>query len=178
MLQSDIRRDERGVDRCNRKIFTAVPNGLKGYKNVEAICNQPIVQRVSDGIKACSRCDIEPAVGNVHPRTTNANNVALTPKEMEECGLNPDGTRIDGKIIEQKSVEVVEIPVEGTKMAEVRKDEICLAIPLEVLEGHEDVAAYLINAASQALDDLPVTNFKESKRLIRLQEKLEALLKV
>lgn len=182
MLQSEIIRDERGIDRCNRKVFKAVQkvagDDSKGYKNVESYCRQPIVQRISDGVRGCPSCDKEPAVGNVHPRTTNANNIALTPKEMEDCGLNPDGTRIDGKIIEQKSVEVATIPVEGIKVSEVKKDEINLSISLVDLESDRDIAAFLIKQASEALDSLPVTNFKESKRLIRLQEKLESLLKV
>jgi ribosomal protein L37AE/L43A len=180
MLSSDIRRDDRGVDRCNRQIFTAVQkvtgDDSKGYKNVEAICGMPIIQRISDGVKGCPRCDKEPAVGNVHPKTTNASQTSLTPQELKECGLNPDGTRIDGKITEQKSVAVAEIPVEGNM--EVKKDEILFIVPLSTLEANIDVAAYLIEKASKSLDDLPVTNFKESKRLIKLQEKLEALLKV
>jgi ribosomal protein L37AE/L43A len=182
MLSTDIRRDERGVDRCNRKIFTAVQkvtgDDSKGYKNVEAICGMPIVQRISDGVKGCPRCDREPAVGNVHPKTTNASQTSLTPKEMEECGLNPDGTRIDGKVLPVKSVEAEALPVEGIKVEEIKKDEIVLRIPLDVLGSDIDVAAYLIGLSSSALDELPVTNFKESKRLIKLQERLEALLKV
>jgi ribosomal protein L37AE/L43A len=182
MLSTEIRRDERGVDRCSRKVFTAVQkvtgDDSKGYKNVEAICNQPIVQRISDGVKGCPRCDKEPAVGNVHPKVTNASQTSLTPKEMEECGLNPDGTRIDGKILPVKSVETEVLPVEGIKVSEIKKDEIVLSVPLIALEDNEDVAAFLIKKASEALDDLPVTNFKESKRLIKLQERLESLLKV
>ena len=179
MLSSEIKRDDRGVDRCNRKVFTAVQKVMgddsKGYKNVEAYCNQPIVQRISDGVKGCPRCDKEPPVGNVHPKTINAASIALTPKELEECGVSEDTSKLNTltKVINAMSEFAVE-----AKMSEIRKDDISLLVPLEVLEGTGDIAAYLIKKASEALDELPVTNFKESKRLIKIQEKLEALLRV
>ena len=178
MMQSDIRRDERGVDRCNRKVFTAVQKVVgddsKGYRNVEAYCGQPIVQRISDGAKGCPRCDKEPPVGNVHPKTINAASISLTPKELEECGLKEDYTKLS-IINPETNITVPELAMEAKPM-EAKKDEIILTIPLSVLEGNKDVAADLIKRASAALDDLPVTNFKESKRLIKLQERLEALL--
>jgi ribosomal protein L37AE/L43A len=185
MLSTEIRRDDRGVDRCNRQIFTAVQkvagDDSKGYKNVEAICGMPIIQRISDGVKGCPRCDKEPAVGNVHPRTTNASQTSLTPQELKECGLNPDGTRIDGKIIEQKSVEVAEIPVEGKVMEEgkaVSKNIIEIWTNVETLEQSNDIPAMLIKATVDAMDKLPVANYGESRRLDKVRQKLEALLAV
>ena len=88
--------DERGVERCTRVVMTAIPNvpndPSKGYYNAEAVCNNPIVQRISDRVKGCPRCDKEPPVGNVHPRTTNAAGIALTAKELAECGVTEDAS--------------------------------------------------------------------------------------
>ena len=179
MLNSDIRRDDRGVDRCCRTVMQAVHNvpndDSKGFHNVASTCNMPIVQRISDGVKGCPRCDKEPPVGNVHPRVTNAAAVTLTQKELEECGVTEDTSKIERP--KQAVKAEAKIAVEA-KMSEIKKDEISLTIALGDLESDRDIAAFLIKQASEALDTLPVTNFKESKRLIRLQEKLESLLKV
>lgn len=178
MLNSEIVRDDRGVYRCARKIMKAIPRVLgddsKGYYNAEAICNAPITTRMSDGVKGCPNCDKEPPVGNVHPRTTNSAGISLTPAELKELGLTEDKIPAAPKHVTETQTS----PVEGTKMSEVRKDVIAFEIPLDVLESDVDVAALLIKSASNSLDLLPVTNFKESKRLIKLQEKLESLLKV
>lgn len=182
MLNSEIRRDDRGVDRCNRTVMKAVHNvpndDSKGFHNVASTCNMPIVQRISDGVKGCPHCDKEPAVGNVHPRVTNASQVPLTDKELAECGVTKDPSlekaapkkKLESKPKEKKAVEA--------KMSKAPKDSITILISLDLLEQSEDVARTLITGASQALDKLPVTNFAESKRLIRLQEKLDALAKV
>lgn len=176
MLSNEIVISKDGVTRCNRKVMLAVPNVpndvSKGHHNVEAYCGMPIVTRLSDNVKACPRCDKEPAVGNVHPRLMNSNDISLTPAELKECGIT------ENPVTKPAVVEAKTSPVEGTKMSEVRKDVITFEVPLEVLEGDIDVAALLIKQASESLDLLPVTTFKESKRLIRLQEKLESLLKV
>jgi len=178
MLNMEIRRDERGAERCARKIMKAVPNVMgddsKGYHNVEAICNAPITVRISDNVKGCPNCDKEPPVGNVKPRTINSNAIHLTPAELKECGVTENITHpvVAPVVIQEKATTV-----EGTKMSEVRKDTIRFEVSLETLEGDIDVAAFLIQRASESLDELPVTNFKESKRLIKLQEKLESLLR-
>jgi hypothetical protein len=181
MLQSDIRRDDRGVDRCSRTVMQAVHNvpndDSKGFHNVAAVCNMPIVQRISDGVKGCSRCDKEPPVGNVHPRTTNAAGINLTPKELEECGLKEDYTKIE--VVKAEPVintQAMEAPVEKDRIA--RKDAVGIEVSLDLLEQCDDVPALLIKGMIESMDNLPVTNFKESKRLIKLQEKLEALLRV
>lgn len=181
MLSTDIRRDDRGVDRCSRTIMKAVHNvpndDSKGFHNVPAICSMPIVQRISDGVKGCPHCDKEPAVGNVHPRTTNAASVTLTAAELKECGVTEDLSlrqsqpkQVLKKLKEKKAVEA--------KVMKAKKDELIFDIPLETLEKNEDIPRLLVGRAIEALDKLPVTNFAESKRLLRLQEKLESLLAV
>jgi hypothetical protein len=179
MLQSDIRRDERGIDRCNRKIFTAVQRVVgddsKGYKNVEAICNQPIVQRISDGVKGCSRCDIEPPVGNVHPKTINSAMTNLTPKELEECGLKEDYTKLEQSII---NTQAMEAPVENSVkvVAERPKNLLEILTNIEALEQCEDIPTMLITLAVDAMDKIPVSNYGESRRLDKVRQKMEALL--
>lgn len=181
MLTTEIKRDERGIDRCNRVITTAVQNvpndDSKGYHNIQAICNRPITQRISDGVKGCPRCDKEPAVGNVKPRTTNAAGITLTQKELEECGVTEDTSKKIQEVKVPKKPKEAKKAVEA-KVNKAKKDELTFIVPLGSLEGDVDVAAFLIKKASAALDELPVTNFAESKRLIRLQEKLEALVRV
>lgn len=178
MLSTDIRRDGQGVDRCNRTIMTAVPNisgdPSKGYHNVQGLCNKPITQRISDGVRACPNCDREPPVGNVHPKTINASQVSLSEKELKECGLNEDYTKVEQPV----TTQAMEAPVEKDKSRFSLKDAVGIEIELSVLEQCEDIPALLIKAAIESMDNLPVTNFKESKRLIKLQEKMEALLRV
>lgn len=169
MLSSDIKRDERGVDRCNRKVFKAVNN-----KNIESYCGQPIVQRISDGVKGCPNCDKEPSVGNIHPVTINAASIELTPKELNECGLKEDYTKIKPEI--SINTQAMEAPVEKESLQFVKKDAVGIQVSLDSLEQCEDIPTLLIQAAIESMDNLPVTNFKESKRLIKLQEKMEALL--
>lgn len=177
-----IVRDQQGVDRCHRVVKTVMPNDPKnpamGFKPIEAYCNKPVTFSVSERRKVCPDCDKQPPVGWVAPRKTNASDTPLTPKEMEECGLNPDGTRIDKKPVTRSLPNpTVEAPkaVEA-KVSQVNADGINVYVSLAEIEGGNDIAALLIRRVSQAMDTLPVTNFGESKRLIKLQEKLESLL--
>lgn len=179
MLNSEIKRDDRGVDRCSRTVMKAVHNvpndDSKGFHNIPSICSMPIVQRISDGVKGCPHCDKEPAVGNVHPRVTSASQVALTAKELQECGVENDPSLI--KITPKKAKKVVqEKKAVEAKVNKAKKDVVEFAVTLDLLEQAEDLPRLLIKSASEGLDKLPVTNFAESKRLLRLQEKLERLL--
>ena len=181
MLRTDIRQDDRGVDRCNRTATTAVPNVMgdpgKGYHNVQAICGMPIVRRISDGVTACPRCDREPPVGNVHPRTINSAGITLSAQELKECGVTEDTSKIEQPVLAIKEAGNIVLAVEA-KMSEIKKDAVGIEVSLDLLEQCDDIPALFIQAAIESMDNLPVTNFKESKRLIKLQEKLEALLKV
>ena len=173
MLGTDIKRDERGVDRCSRRVMLAVPNVLgddsKGYHNVESFCGMPIVQRISDGVKGCPRCDKEPPVGNVHPRTTNSAGVKLTPAELKECGLTEDNS--------SKETITATLPVEGNIVsAEIKKDIVSLEIKLEEIEMSTDVVRLLVQRVVDTMDSLPTPTLKESKRLIKLQERLMKML--
>jgi hypothetical protein len=173
MLANDIKRDDRGVDRCNRRVTTAVPNVLgddsRGYHNIESFCGMPIVQRISDGVKGCPRCDKEPPVGNVHPRTTNSAAVKLTSAELKECGLDEDNS--------SKETVTATLPVEGnTVSVEIKKDVVSLDIKLEEIEASNDVVRLLVQRVVDNMDSLPTPTLKESKRLIKLQERLVKLL--
>lgn len=177
MLRTDIRQDDRGVDRCNRTATTAVPNVMgdpgKGYHNVQAVCGMPIVRRISDGVVACPRCDKEPPVGNVHPRTINSAGITLSAQELKECGVTEDTSKIEQPVLQTQAMEA---PVEKDKSRFASKDAVGIEVSLDVLEQCQDIPTLLIKAAIESMDNLPVTNFKESKRLIKLQEKMEALL--
>ena len=172
MLKNEIKQDDRGVDRCDRSIMLAVPNvtgdDSKGYHNIEAKCGMPIVQRISDRVKGCPRCDKEPPVGDVNPRTTNAAGIKLTAKELQECGLTED-TSLKVKETITETLKTF-FPVEG-KVNEVKKDVVSLEIPLAALET-ADVARMLIEKVIDGLDVLPVSNFKESRRLMVLRDNL------
>jgi len=178
MLPNEIRRDERGTDRCARIVNTAVPNVTgdpsRGYHNVAALCNKPIVQRISDGVRGCPGCDKEPPVGNVHPKTMNSAGVQLTKKELEECGVTGDDP--SRKVVKIAAPKKEKKPVEA-KVKKVNKDELVITVSLADLERDSDIAATLLKKASESLDSLPVTNFAESKRLIKLQEKLDGLVR-
>ena len=182
-----IKRDKQGVERCQRVIDTVAANDpkdpTKGFKPVKAYCNKPMTLSVSENRKICPDCEKQPVVGlppGFTPRILNAASTPLTPKEMEECGLNPDGTRIDGKPIHEakaptQTVEA-EQPVEAK--VEVKKDEVVLSIPLKDLEGQGDVAAYLIRKVIEGFGTLPTPTYAESKKIMKLEEKLESLLRV
>jgi hypothetical protein len=152
------------------KAIAKVPNDpSKGYYNAESICWQPITTRMSDGVKGCPNCDKEPPVGNVHPRTTNSAGVALTAKELRECGVTEDGSLIPSATI------TAALPVEGNIM-ELKKDTVNLEIQLEEIETSSDVVRLLVQRVVDNMDSLPTPTLKESKRLIKLQEKLQKLL--
>lgn len=173
--------DERGVERCMTIKEGAVENvkgdPSKGYHKAKVYCNQPMALSVSEKRKICPSCYKEPVVGFPTPRTTNATGVVLTPKEMEECGLNPDGTRLDGKEIAVKTVsETIEAPKAVEAKVEVKKDSVVIEVPLADLEANPDVAAYLIRKVVAGFGALPITNYAESKRMMKLEEKLESML--
>lgn len=183
MLPSEIVRNERGADVCHRIIKTAVPkvagDPSRGYQTVEAYCNQPVILDISENRKMCPRCEKRPPVGNVNPRITNAAGIVLTKKELEECGVTEDTSlRPTTPVKAPRKVREAKKTVE-VKVKKGNKNELVLTIALDDLENANlDIAAFLIKKASESLDTLPVTNFAESKRLIRLQEKLEALVRV
>lgn len=183
MLQpNEIGRNERGAEVCRRIRKVAVQkvpgNDAKGFKQIDAYCGQPVVLSISEGGKTCSVCEKAPPIGNVHPRVTNSAGVSLTPAELKECGvedgedpsLKPAPAKIEKKPKEAKPA------VEAKVKNEAKKDEVVLSIPLKDLEGDTDVAAFLIKKVIEGFGTLPVTNFAESKRLIRLEEKLQSML--
>lgn len=178
-LQAHTITDERGTERCQNVIEAAIENVKghpeKGYHRAKAYCNQPMALSVAQKRKICPSCFKEPVVGCPEPRVTNASGVVLTPKEMEECGLNPDGTRIDGKAL-PVAKQTIEAPQAVEAKVEVKKDEVNITVTLADIESNADIAALLIRRVSEGMDKLPVQNFGESKRLIKLQEKLESLL--
>ncbi len=184
-MSNEIKRDQQGVDRCQHIISTVMQNDPKnaalGFKKVQAYCNKPVTFSVSEGRKICPECDKQPPVGWVNPRITNSAGVSLTKKELEECGVK-DGEDPSLKIvvpikIEKKKREA-KIAVEAKVKKEIKKDVVSFDVPLSVLEENGDVAAILIQRTIDAFGKLPVTNFSESKRLIKLEEKLRALLAV
>ncbi len=177
----DIKRDQQGVDRCQHIVEAVMQNDPKnptaGFTKVKAYCNKPITFSIAEGRKVCPECDKQPPIGWVAPRKTNATDTMLTAKEMEECGLNPDGTRIDGKPVTRAlPKQTIEAPQAVEAKVEVKKDAVSIEVSLAEIESGEDIAALLIRRVSAGMDKLPVTNFGESKRLIKLQEKLEGLL--
>jgi hypothetical protein len=183
---SNIERDEQGVDRCHRVVKAVVPNNPKnpteGYRRIDAYCNKPVTFSVAERRKVCPDCDKQPPVGNVQPRTINAAGVSLTAKELEECGvtdgkdpsLNPPAEKEPAKAAPKPRAK--KLAVEAKVKKEVKRDVVTLEVPLSVLEENGDVAAVLIQKTMDAFGTLPVTNFAESKRLIKLEEKLRGLL--
>lgn len=181
MLSNEVARNERGADVCRRivKVATEKVKGdaSKGFEYVDAYCNKPVVLNITEGRKMCPQCDKQPPVGNVHPRTTNSAGIALTPAELKECGVSEDPS------LKQKDMEVSK-PVEGTKATTaveatviVKKDEVVLSIPLKDLEANQDIAAFLIKKVIDGFGSLPTPTYSESKRVMKLEEKLEALLR-
>lgn len=167
--------DERGVERCTRVVMTAVPNvpndPSKGYYNIEAICNSPVTQRISDRVKGCPRCDKEPPIGNVHPRTTNSAAISLSAKELEECGASgvaQVGTLVPVRYKKPQTMEV--------NVGKAKKDVIEFSVPVVKLEEAIDIPTVLIQAAITAMDNLSVSNYGESRRLDRIRQSLEKLL--
>ncbi len=138
-LKSHTATDQQGVERCQNVIQAAIENVKghpeKGYRQAKAYCNQPMTLSVSEKRKICPRCYKEPVVGFPEPRVTNASGVGLSAKEMEECGLNPDGTRIDGKEIVRVSAETPEISKAVEAKVESKKDEVILSTFTALIVG-------------------------------------------
>lgn len=179
---AETRVDERGAERCTRIKEGAVENvqgdPSKGFHRAKVYCNKPMLMSVAEKRKICPDCEKPPVEGKPTPRVTNAAAVGLTVKEMEECGLNPDGTRIDGKEIQKKVAPVIEAPQAVEAKVEVKKDEVVLSVPLSELAAQDDVAAYLIKKVIDGFGSLPTPTYAESKRVMKLEEKLTALLGV
>jgi hypothetical protein len=179
-----IERDSQGVDRCRRVVTAAVAvdqqNPAAGFKRAEAYCNKPATMSVEAGRKVCPSCDKQPPVGNINPRITNAAGITLTAKELQECGVK-DGQDPSLKPAPEKPVakaprktREAKKPVEG-KMKQL-KDVVQVSVTLDELEQTADVARLMVQQVIAGMDKLPVTNFADSKRLIKLQERLAALL--
>ena len=180
-MPNEIVRNERGAEICRRVKKAAIQNvkgdPSKGYHYEDAYCNTPVVLDISENRKTCPSCEKCPPVGNVNPRITNAAGVRLTQKELEECGLKEDTSlvpskpqKVEKKVRAKKAVEA--------KVTKAKKDFVEIDIDLGTLEADGDVAAILIRKAIDAMDKLPTPTLAESKRLIRIQERLEGMLKV
>jgi len=187
MLQAnEIVRDKQGVERCHRVVETVVANDPKdptqGFTRTKAYCNKPVTNNIAEGGKTCPACEKQPPIGWASPRITNAAGVKLTPKELEECGVK-DGqdpsltaTAPVKRVRVQRKPKESKPAVEAKVKKEIKKDTVLLEVPLSILEENGDVAKTLIEKTIDAFGQLPVTNFAESKRLIKLEEKLRGLL--
>lgn len=183
MLSNEIKRDDRGVDRCARIIMQAVPNvpgdDSKGYHNVSGPCGMPITQRISDGVKGCPRCDKEPPVGNVHPVVTNSAEIRLTLAELKECGLDSDNASLVGPQSPPKKrgrPRKAEEATETVPTVPTKKGQIVLKFSASDLAHSEDIIRFLVKNTIEAMDDLPVSNYGESRQLDKVRSKLEGLL--
>lgn len=177
--------DGNGVERCQNVRDAAVENvkgdPSKGYSTAKVICNRPVTLSVSEKRKICPECDKQMPVGlppNHRPRITNSAGVVLTAKELQECGV------ADGQDPSLKPAPVREKaprkPREAKKPVEAKvkqvKDAVTFTVTLEQLEQGADIAGVLIKQAIDAMDKLPTPTLAESKRLIKLQERLQGLL--
>ena len=178
-MKSEV--DPNGVDRCRTEKQVAVQNvpgdDAKGFHYEKAFCNRPMTLSISQNRKICPECYREPVVGFPEPRVTNAAGISLTQKELEECGVKDGVDPSSLKAAAPKKVVSAPAIVLAAPGKVVRKDEVSLAVPLNDLESNADVAAYLIKKVLEGFGSLPVTNYSESKRLMKLEEKLEALLR-
>lgn len=176
----NVMRDAQGANRCRRVkkgvVLRDKKNPNSGYVPADVYCNKPMLLSVADNRNICPDCEKEPPIGWVKPKITSAADIKLTKRELEECGFK------DG--IDPSSLPPSEAPkeIEATvaveaKVSEVKKDAVVLTIPLTELEGDADIAALLIQKVVASFGTLPVTNYAESKRLMKLEEKLEALLR-
>jgi hypothetical protein len=172
----ETRIDERGTRCCIRIIKKVIPSSDgKGSTYIDAPCNQPVTMNISTKQLVCPNCDKEPPIGWVNPRVTNTANTIEDATRLRN-GL-PTITKVQRTaepIKPARKIRDVKKPVEA-KMKKANKDELVFTVPLGLLEGDSDIAAALIAQASAAIDQLPVANFAESKRLMRIQEKLNAL---
>lgn len=179
-----VRDKTRGINVCDNVIQAAVENvkgdASKGFHYVAAKCNQPATLSVSENAFICPKCDgskITP-VGWIRPRTINAKDIRLTSGELKQCGLTEDPTLKDPVPIKKERKPKEAKKAVEAKVSKTKKDELSFVVQLSELESGEDVAALLIKKAITALDGLPTPTLAESKRLIRVQEKLEAMVRV
>lgn len=150
-----------------------------GHHRIKAYCGKPITFSMAENRKVCPDCDKQPPVGWVKPRVISASDTVLSVKEMEQCGLNPDGTRIDGKEpVTVKPTVTIETETAVEAKVEVKKDEVVLHIPLVALETQGDIAAFLIREVIANFGGLKTETYAEAKRLMKLEEKLEGILQV
>lgn len=184
MLQpNEIGRNGRGAEVCRRVRKIAVQNvpgdDSKGYHYIDAYCGKPVVHSISEGGKTCSECEKPPVIGWPRPKVTNAAGVVLTNRELQECGVkdgqDPSLKEAPPKPTARKLREPKKA-VEAKVKKEPKKDVVSLEVPLSVLEENGDVARILLLKTIEAFGTLPVTNFAESKRLIKLEEKIRAML--
>lgn len=178
MLQpNEIGRNDRGAEVCRRVRKIAVEDipgdPGKGHHYIDAYCNKPVIISIAEGGKTCPECEKPPVVGWASPKVTNSAAVKLTQKELEQCGVTED-TSLNPAPVRNN----VEAKAVGAKVAEIKKDEVVLSIPLKELEGNDDVAAFLIKKVIEGFGTLPTSNYAESKRIMKLEEKLEALVRV
>lgn len=173
-------RNANGAEVCPRSKDVAVENIAQhpesGFHYEKRICSRPLTLSISENRKVCPDCERPAPVGNVHPRTINSRDIRLTQKELSECGVKEDvvAVPVAPKRAPRKPRELK--PAVEAKVSKNKKDCVVIEIDLVTMEKTEDIAALLIRLASNGLNDIPVTNFGESKRLIKLQEKLESLL--
>jgi hypothetical protein len=168
--------DPQGVGRCRKIITTAMENvpgdPSKGCHNVKAYCNRPVTFCISENRMLCPQCDPVAKVGQVAPgRVTNANGIVLTADELKETSIVEAPLLIPEKIRKpRKAMEA--------RVKKARADAVELEVLLDELESGCDITAMLVKRVIDGLDNLPVTNFKESKRLLKVQEMLQKLLEV
>lgn len=180
----EVLRNQNNAEICSRVKEIAVENVPKhpqqGFHYEKRICSRPLVLNISENRKTCPDCEKPAPIGNVNPRTINSKDIGLTKKELEECGIT-DGKEPAYKEAKVEKVRQPRKPKEAklaveAKVSKKSKDVVLLEVPLATLEGNVDVARALIEKTIDAFGQLPVTNFAESKRLIKLEEKLRGLL--
>lgn len=172
-----VQRDQQGAERCRRVKRGVVQrdknNPAAGFIATDVYCNKPMLMSIAEKRKLCPDCDKPPVVGNPQPRVTNAAGVTLTKKELEECGVQ-DG--VDPSTVPQETKPIEAAIAVEAKVSEVKKDAVVLTVPLAELEGDIDVAAYLIRKVIEGFGTLPTPTYAESKRVMKLETKLEGLL--
>jgi len=172
MQASEIIRDDRGAERCHR-----IVKSVQNNKPIDAYCNTPVLFDITEKRKTCPNCEKRPPEGDVHPRTINSNGIVLSAGELKSLGLtenqmfkeNPAPVQPKPKKPKEKKL------VEG-KVYKQTRDAVSLTVTLEQIEQTEDVAGLLIRTFLEGMQKLPTTNFAESKRLIRLEERLNKML--
>lgn len=179
---AEILRNQNNAEICPRVKEVAVQNVTNqpgsGFHYEPRICSRPLTLNISENRKICPDCEKPAPVGNVKPRTINSNDIGLTRKELEELGYK-NGVEPAHK---KPAVAKVHKPREAkpaveAKVSKIKKGVMVIEVSAEELDKASDISSFLIAHAIKAMDNLPAAeNFGESKRLIKLQEKLEALL--